>query len=101
MQTTYFHLFAKKRCKFCTKALKLLDSKKLAYVISYMDKAPSALEEVKSGTGWGTVPVVLEIVGTSASFIGGYTELEEYIDVAEKKKDGRGEGTDSLQSDTL
>ena len=99
----YFHLFAKKRCKYCTRASKLLDSKKLAYVISYMDKAPEALKELQQGCNWETVPVVLQIHGAAAgaSLIGGYTELEEYLDGSTTKKEGFGEGMDVVPADSL
>jgi len=93
----YFHIFGKKRCKYCTKAVKLLESKKLDYVVSYMEKAPKVLDELKTGVDWKTVPIVLEVLNDNSVFVGGYTELEEYLNGSNKeKKTSVGEGTDTL-----
>jgi len=92
----YFHVFGKKRCKYCTKAVKLLQSKKLDYVVSYLDHAPASLNELKRGVDWKTVPIVLEVLNDTSVFVGGFTELEKYLDGSyEKKEEGRGEGTDN------
>ena len=91
----YFHIFGKKRCKYCTKAVKLLNSKKIDYVISYLEKAPKALDELKSTVKWETVPIVMEVVDNKSLFIGGYTELEAHLNEGSKKKTSRGEGTDA------
>ncbi len=91
----YFHIFAKKRCKFCSKATKLLEEKKLPYIITYCDKAPYALESLKELCKWKTVPLVFEVIEQDRDdFIGGYVDLEEYLNG--KEEEGRGEGTDSL-----
>ncbi len=92
---TYFHIFVKKRCKFCSKATKFLDEKQLPYVVTCCDKAPGVLQGLKDACEWKTVPLVFEVLvtGTVSSFIGGYTELEEYLDGAQEEE-GRGEGTD-------
>ena len=91
----YFHVFAKKRCKFCTQTTKLLEAKKLPYVIAYCDKAPQELSALKETCEWKTVPIVFEVIGQADTFIGGYTELEEYLD-GTQEEEGRGEGTDHI-----
>jgi glutaredoxin len=96
----YFHIFGKKRCKFCTKAKKLLESKKLEHVVSYLEKAPGVLKTLQDNNGHKTVPLIFEVVGNVPIFVGGSSELEEYLDEAKEEK-GRGEGTDLLQSDTV
>ena len=97
MSSMYFHMFVKKRCKYCTKAKKLLEEKKIAHAITYMDEAPEALEELKELCKWKTVPIIFEILGEQESFVGGYTDLEQYLDgTTEEKKEGRGEGTDNI-----
>jgi len=90
----YFHIFGKKRCKYCTKAVKLLQSKELDYVVSYLDHAPDSLDELKQSVNWKTVPIVLEVLNNTSVFVGGFTELEKYLDGSNKEK-GRGEGTDN------
>jgi glutaredoxin len=100
MYKMYYQIFGKKRCKFCTKATKLLDAKKIQYVMTYLDNAPDVLAELKNNLEWKTVPIVLEVAGNQSTFLGGYTELEEYLNGTKKgKKAGRGENTD--QSDSL
>jgi len=97
MNSMYFHMFAKKRCKYCTKAKSLLEERKLAHVVTHMDKAPEVLEELKERCKWETVPIIFEVLGGSEAFIGGYTDLEEYLNGAKKEKKGRGEETDNLE----
>jgi len=97
----YFHLFSKKRCKFCTRATKLLDANELPYITTYMDKAPSVLEELKESFDQETVPLILEVFDKDTmKFIGGYDDLKEYLD-GTKKEDGRGETTDNSEPDTV
>jgi len=91
----YYQVFGKRRCKFCTKAAKLLESKKIEYVITYFDKAPNVLKDLKYNLEWETVPMVLEVSGPRSTFLGGYTELEEYLNGSKtEEKPGRGEGVD-------
>lgn len=96
MNSLYFHMFAKKRCKYCTKAKKLLDERNLAYVITHMDKAPEALKELKEHCSWKTVPIIFEVLGEQQSLVGGFTDLEVYLNGETQEKEGRGEGTDNI-----
>jgi glutaredoxin len=91
----YFHIFAKKKCKFCGKATKILESKGLPFVITYTDNAPQALADIKEHCQWKTVPIIFEVIGQDDSFVGGYTELEEYLN-GSQEEEGRGEGTDHI-----
>jgi glutaredoxin len=88
----YFHVFAKKRCKFCSGAVKLLNEKKKEYTVTYCDKAPTALKNLKSTCEWDTVPIIFEMSGDTEFFIGGFKELKSYF--SKKNSKGRGEGTD-------
>ena len=38
------------------------------------------MQEVKSKHKWQTVPMVFEVTGGQEKFIGGYTDLREYLD---------------------
>jgi len=91
-------MFVKKRCKHCTGAKKLLEERDLAHVITHMDGAPEALDELKEMCQWKTVPIIFEITGNQEMFVGGYTDLEEYLN-GEEKEEGRGEGTDNITED--
>ena len=92
MSDNYFHVFAKKRCKYCSNTVKFLNEKKVEYTITYCDKAPSALKNLKEVCEWQTVPIIFEMSGDVEAFIGGYTELTKRF--SNDKKIGRGEGTD-------
>jgi len=43
-------------------------------------KFKKLLNEYKSRHNWGTVPMVFEIEDGHKRFIGGYTDLKEYLD---------------------
>jgi|TARA_R110000824_G_scaffold315029_2_gene501943 glutaredoxin len=92
MSDNYFHVFAKKRCKHCSNAVKLLNEQKTEYTVTYCDKAPTALKNLKTTCEWSTVPIIFEMAGDAEVFIGGYTELKRRFDKSKQK--GRGEGTD-------
>ena len=66
-----------------------------------MDKAPGALKELKEHCQWKTVPIIFEITGSQEALIGGYTDLEEYLNGTQEdeQEEGRGEGTDNGSSD--
>ena len=80
MNANYFHVFAKKRCKYCKGALDLLKNKKLDHVITYCDSAPAALDNLKSHCQWKTVPIIFKVMGEDETFIGGFSELKEHFD---------------------
>ncbi len=44
-----------------------------------LDGNPLHLTEVKRRYSWDTVPLILEVGGGSEKFIGGYTDLVEYL----------------------
>lgn len=91
MSNSYFHVFAKRRCKYCSGAVKLLNEKKTEYTITYCDKAPSALKNLKSVCEWQTVPIIFEMSESGdETFIGGFTELKERFDASNRgKSDGK------------
>ena len=44
-----------------------------------LDKQPELLNEIKTTYNWRTVPVVIEITEGQEKFIGGFTDLKEYL----------------------
>ena len=44
-----------------------------------LDKQPELLNEIQSTYNWRTVPVVVEITEGQEKFIGGFTDLKEYL----------------------
>ena len=75
----YFLLYTRQGCSYCDKALKLLSEKKKEYVVSEVEKGSKALLEVQEKYNWKTVPIIFEIRKKEKMFIGGYTDLVEYL----------------------
>jgi glutaredoxin len=44
-----------------------------------LDKQPELLNEIKTTYRWETVPVVVEITEGQEKFIGGFSDLKEYL----------------------
>jgi glutaredoxin len=44
-----------------------------------LDGQPELLTEIQSTYKWNTVPVVVEITAGQEKFIGGFTDLQEYL----------------------
>ena len=97
MNSTYFHVFIKEECKYCIKAKNLLEERELAHVVTNMDKAPEALEELKEQCSWKTIPIIFEVLGEQETFVGGYTDLEEYLNGASEGEKSCGEETNNIE----
>ena len=85
---TYYHVICQRGCPFCEDAVELLKTLKKAYHAEYYDKG-DRLDEQKRIYGWKTAPIINEVDvdedGTITNrFIGGYTDLEEYLKVGTK-----------------
>tara|TARA_R100001510_G_C7653216_1_gene211294 strand:+ start:1778 stop:2035 length:258 start_codon:yes stop_codon:yes gene_type:complete len=74
-----FRLYTKSSCPFCQAAMKLLAEHKKEFELYGLDKQPELLNEIKKTYNWKTVPVVVEITHGQEKFIGGYTDLKEYL----------------------
>ena len=73
-------LFVRADCPFCTKAQALLGENDLEYkVVDFKPSQDSILNEIKDAYEWSTVPMVFKRDGSSTNFIGGYTDLVEYL----------------------
>tara|TARA_R110002110_G_scaffold334549_4_gene545475 strand:- start:2020 stop:2226 length:207 start_codon:yes stop_codon:yes gene_type:complete len=44
-----------------------------------LDRQPELLNEIQTTYNWRTVPVVIEITAGQEKFIGGFTDLKEYL----------------------
>ena len=75
-----YEIISKASCPYCVAAIRLLEEKNLRYNLISVDKQPTLLNEYKSRHNWGTVPMVFEIEDGHKRFIGGYTDLKEYLD---------------------
>jgi len=74
-----FRLYTKNDCPYCHAAVKLLAEHKKEFECYAMDQQPELLNEIKSTYRWETVPVVVEITEGQEKFIGGFTDLKEYL----------------------
>ena len=57
---------------------------------------PKITAYLKEQCGWKTVPIIFEVLGSEEAFVGGYTDLEDYLNGSSKEKEGCGEETDNI-----
>jgi glutaredoxin len=74
-----FRLYTKADCPYCHMAVRLLSENQKEFECYALDNQPSLLNEIKSTYHWGTVPLVVEVTEGKERFIGGYTDLKEYL----------------------
>ena len=60
-------------------AINLLAEHQKDFECYSLDKQPELLNEIKSTYRWKTVPVIVEITEGQEKFIGGFTDLQEYL----------------------
>jgi glutaredoxin len=81
-----YELYIKMDCEFCRKAVSLLESKNIPFVVTVCDKDPEYLQYQKEFLGWNTVPIVVEQNEVQKQLIGGYEELERLLNEREKEQ---------------
>lgn len=75
-----FILFTKEKCDFCKEALTKLKSLEHSYEEIKLSDNPKGLSMIKNLYGWETVPIILEYISEKKqTFVGGYSDLEEYL----------------------
>jgi glutaredoxin len=60
-------------------AVRLLAEHQKEFECYAMDTKPELLNEIKGTYRWETVPIVIEITEGQEKFIGGFTDLKEYL----------------------
>lgn len=79
-------IFCKATCPFCLKAKELLEEQELEY--SVVDVGET-WDQLKQAFRWQTVPMILEAESDVIyHFVGGYTDLVEYLQVEGQDGDG-------------
>ena len=73
-----FRLYTKASCPYCQMAINLLTERQQDYECYALDRQPTLLTEIQNTYKWNTVPV--EITPGQEKFIGGFTDLKEYLD---------------------
>ena len=74
-----FRIYTKNDCPYCHAAVRLLAEHKKEFECYAMDQQLELLNEIKNTYRWETVPVVVEITEGQEKFIGGFTDLKEYL----------------------
>jgi glutaredoxin len=73
-------VWAKSECSYCQRAQALLLEKGLPHNIILVDQAQALLQEVQQKFNWSTVPVIVEEKNNVEIFVGGFTDLVEYLE---------------------
>lgn len=89
----HYILVIKGDCPHCNKAISLLKKKKLQFSFTDMQYDAEALAAIKQQASWETVPMIWEqevnwkekAQVTSNKFIGGNTELQEFLKPKKRK----------------
>jgi glutaredoxin len=74
-----FRLYTKANCSYCHRAVTLLVERQKEFECYALDNQPKLLTEIQQTYRWDTVPVVVEITEGQEKFIGGFTDLEQYL----------------------
>lgn len=74
-----FKVYTSPTCHFCQLAINLLRECEADFTTRSIDGCPGILQEVRKSHNWGTVPIIFETTGGRDKFIGGYTDLQEYL----------------------
>ena len=74
-----FRVYTKMDCPFCQAAVSLLAEHQKDFECYALDSQPELLNEIKKTYNWKTVPLVIEVTEGQEKFIGGYTDLREYL----------------------
>ena len=75
-----FRVYTKRDCPYSQMAVRLLAEHQKEFECYALDNQPKLLTEIKNTYRWETVPVVVEITAGQEKFIGGFTDLKEYLD---------------------
>jgi glutaredoxin len=75
-----YTVWAKSECPYCHRAQALLLEKKLPHNIVLVDQEQALLREVQQRFDWSTVPLIVEKRDNVEIFVGGFTDLVEYLE---------------------
>ena len=79
MDKKHFTIYIKSKCPFCVDAREILWENRVSHTIHIMDEDLEALDILKESYAHPTVPIVLLGEGEKQELIGGYTDLENYL----------------------
>ena len=73
-------IYGKKQCPYCTKAVKLLQSRGFDFIYTSMDNKQEELVELALKHNHKTVPLIIQVVSGEPIFIGGYDNLCAWVE---------------------
>jgi len=75
-----YALWVKNTCPYCTKAVALLNDKKIDYVVwDVTDASDTRIKALKESTAHETFPICYEFTSIGPKKIGGFEELESHL----------------------
>ena len=74
-----FYLYSNSGCPFCVKAKEFLERHGHVHISMELDWDHPTLARLKEEMDWKTIPMIFELHGRDHKFIGGYTDLVEYL----------------------
>ena len=85
MANQHYYLWVKSSCPFCVEAQSELLQRVKSHTLHVMDEKLEELEEVKKLWNHSTVPIVVMQDGDEETFIGGCTDLKEWLKNEDEK----------------
>ena len=87
----YFTVVGRGDCPWCVKAEELLRDIKAEFYIEFHERGAVELTEAKQANNWRTVPMVTHVTVSGddkvSNFIGGYTDLENFIKLRKNEEE--------------
>lgn len=74
-----FYLFTIPDCNYCQKAIQLLEDRELDYHVQEEHPESHTFMTIKEQHKWTTAPMIFEMDGQNETFIGGYTDLVNFL----------------------
>ena len=81
-----YRVFGYSDCGFCTRATKLLQERGLMFTYWPLEQDEGMKNVLQENHSWKTVPMIIyfDIDSHEETFIGGYTDLVEYLNDEEE-----------------
>ena len=76
----HYHVWIKTACPYCVQAQQLLLEKAQTHTLYVMDNESEELDKVKELWNHKTVPLIVLQEGDDEKFIGGYSDLTQWLE---------------------
>jgi glutaredoxin 3 len=75
-----FFVYTKKDCGFCRRAIELIKDKGLHCIHMDMTENEELLKKIQEEVNWKTVPMIFKFSDRDQVFIGGFTDLSDFLE---------------------